>query len=77
MAVRTNQMDPAVAAVVMVVMLLWRGDDGSHGVNRPAVRRGGGADVVGRPRWWWVAARDEDWGGGSYRSGDGECFWGS
>nr|GEU60451.1 hypothetical protein [Tanacetum cinerariifolium] len=24
-----------------------------------------------------VAARGGEWGGGSYRSGDGECFWGS
>nr|GEZ35055.1 RNA-directed DNA polymerase, eukaryota [Tanacetum cinerariifolium] len=67
----------------MVVMMGWHGDGSRCGVE-------GGGDVTDLwwSRWWhWgaavvvvlevVAARGGEWYGGSYRSGEGEHFWGS
>nr|GEY18735.1 hypothetical protein [Tanacetum cinerariifolium] len=76
-----------------VVDLIDRETGSIFGVRRKsflaaAVVAGGGRLTVlrGGRLWWWfrwcvdaavVAARDGEWGGGSYRPGDGECFWGS
>nr|GEY82959.1 hypothetical protein [Tanacetum cinerariifolium] len=46
------------------------------GVAVVVVRGGEGVAAVGVDEGG-VAARGGEWGGGSYRSGDEECFWGS